>query len=268
LGSFDPPHKGHDLIVQELLKRYEVTLLLVPNTHFEKAVQFPQNMTHDQRVQVLTELYEQHKRKLGVGLAYEVLFVRLHDQLKTMFPNATVYFGMGNDVYECFLASKEYFAEVGLEWGEEEEKKLREVGKYCLVFGREEKSSLVVRELVEGMPVSDKAGTWKSLRSSLPKDGLRSSAGTKVHLDADAPPVGLNLVNNTEDVVVVREITTAGDVPVPPNYRMSSSHIRTRVGQIRSFTEPDKLTATLHKELDAQLPSKVIDYIAAKGLYQ
>jgi len=175
LGSFDPPHKGHDQIVRELFSRYDVVLLLLPNIHFEKDVHFPKNMTHMQRVEILTRLYaEEFKGRVGIGIAYEVTFLKLWDQLRELFSNATVYFGMGNDVYECFLASKEYYAEIGRNWSENEEKKLLEVGKHCLVFGRQPQGEVLLREIVTektdecntSLKVVDKAGSWNSLRKS------------------------------------------------------------------------------------------------------
>jgi len=175
LGSFDPPHKGHDQMVRELFSRYDVVVLLLPNIHFEKEVKFPKNMTHMQRVDILTKLYvNELKGRVGIGIAYEVTFLKLWDQLREVFPNATVYFGMGNDVFECFLASKEYYTEIGRKWSENEEKKISEVGKHCLVFGRQPQGDVLLREIVTektddskvSVKVVDKSGSWNSLRKS------------------------------------------------------------------------------------------------------
>lgn len=263
LGSFDPPHKGHDHMIREIFSRTEIVLLLLPNVHFEKEVQFPRNMTHMQRIDCLSKVYcGEFKDRIGIGIAYEVLFIRLWDQLCSMFPNAQVYFGMGNDVFECFLSSKEYFTEIGRTWSENEDKKLSEVGKHCLVFGREKQGNVVVREISTEKSTSndptvkvvDKAGTWNSLRTSDKK------------LDSDKPPLGTS-VDNKDDVMVVRQITTAGNISVPPEFYVSSSHVRSRVAEIRASTPKEKLTSTLHNELDKILPTAVIDFIFENDLY-
>jgi len=216
-------------------------------------------MTHMQRVEILTRLYaEEFKGRVGIGIAYEVTFLKLWDQLRELFSNATVYFGMGNDVYECFLASKEYYAEIGRNWSENEEKKLLEVGKHCLVFGRQPQGEVLLREIVTektdecntSLKVVDKAGSWNSLRKS-----------EKKLSDSDKPPVGTT-VDGNEDVTVVRQVTTAGTVSVPPEFFISSSHIRTRVAEIRNSTPKDKLQEKLHAELGKLLPSKVVDFIS------
>ena len=35
LGSFDPLHKGHEWIIDQLLKRFDAVLVLIPAVHFE-----------------------------------------------------------------------------------------------------------------------------------------------------------------------------------------------------------------------------------------
>jgi len=84
--------------------------------------------------------------------------------------------------------------------------------------------------------------------------------------DSDKPPVGTT-VDGNEDVTVVRQVTTAGTVSVPPEFFISSSHIRTRVAEIRNSTPKDKLQEKLHAELGKLLPSKVVDFIFEQDLY-
>jgi len=219
-------------------------------------------MTHLHRVDCLSKLYcEEFKGRIGIGIAYEVLFIRLWDQLSSMFPHAKVYFGMGNDVFECFLSSKEYYTEIGRTWTENEDKKLSEVGKHCLVFGREKQGNVVVRDIVTDknaadstVKVVDKAGTWNSLRKSDKK------------LDSDQPPVGTSVQDN-DDVLVVRQITAAGTISVPPEFYVSSSFVRSRAAEIRSSTPQDKLKLVMHSELGKYLPSVVIDFILENELY-
>jgi len=127
------------------------------------------------------------------------------------------------------------------------------------VFGREQQGAVVVRQVLSAsghnsVVVVDKKGSWNSLRGSLK------------HSDSDTPPVGVNVED--DNVVVVRQITTAGDVVVPLEFKISSSHVRSRVVELRkSSSVPASLASSLHNELDAIVPGKVLDYIATHGLY-
>jgi cytidyltransferase-like protein len=136
LGSFDPLHKGHEWIVEKLLERFDAVLLLIPAFHFEKTVRFPLNATLEQRLEMLTSFAKRKMDRIVVGLAHEVLFIRLADQLADQFPNAEISFGMGNETFERVLASKTYYERLGLAWADEDQAKLEQPRKKIVVFGR------------------------------------------------------------------------------------------------------------------------------------
>jgi len=128
-----------------------------------------------------------------------------------------------------------------------------------LVFGREKHGNVVVREIVAeqsgaAVKVVDKAGTWNSIRTSDKK------------LDTDKPPVGTR-VDSKDDVMVVRQITTAGTISVPPEFYVSSSQVRSRAAEIRATTPKEKVKSTMHTELGKFLPSVVVDFIVDNDLY-
>ncbi len=135
LGSFDPPHKGHRWIMQTLLKGFEAVLMMVPARHFEKTVRFPQNAALDQRIEMLSMLTRQEKR-MAVGLAYEVLFIRLAESLGEKFPQADIFFGMGNETFERLLDSKRYYERSGLVWNQKDQAALDELQRHIVIFGR------------------------------------------------------------------------------------------------------------------------------------
>jgi nicotinic acid mononucleotide adenylyltransferase len=136
VGSFDPLHKSHEWIVDKLLERFDVVLLLIPAFHFEKTVRFPLNATFEQRLEMLTALSKQKGDRIAVGLAHEVLFIRLADCLRQYFPSAEITFGMGNETFEKVLVSEIYYARLGLPWTAEEQAKLEQLQKKIVIFGR------------------------------------------------------------------------------------------------------------------------------------
>lgn len=136
LGSFDPLHKGHEWIVEQLLTRFEAVLLLVPGRHFEKTVQFPRNATLEQRLTMLNLFAASKAGRVLVGLAHEVLFLRLADQLALMFPQADISFAMGNETFAKFLASARYYTRVGLPWTSQDQARLDHLRQRIVVFGR------------------------------------------------------------------------------------------------------------------------------------
>ncbi len=136
LGSFDPFHRGHAWIVETLLERFDAVLLLIPAFHFEKSVRFPLNATFEQRLAMLASFIRQKQYPIAAGLAHEVLFIRLADCLAERFPNAEIFFGMGNETFERVLASKTYYKRLGLAWTAEEESKLERLRENIVIFGR------------------------------------------------------------------------------------------------------------------------------------
>jgi cytidyltransferase-like protein len=144
LGSLDPIHKGHEWMIETLLERFERVLLLVPGVHFEKQIRFPRNATLEQRLDMLTILANCKGDQIAVGLAHEVLFIRLANCLRQCFPNTAISFGMGNETYERVLASKAYYERLGLAWNEQEQAKLEQLQKTIVVFGRSGNSNGVI----------------------------------------------------------------------------------------------------------------------------
>jgi hypothetical protein len=107
-------------------------------------------MSFADRLQQLREVFaeEYAEGRVAVGLAYEVLFVRLHALLQRRFPHAQVRLAMGNDTYECLLASEEYYDRAGLAWSSEVEGvQLAAVLKDVIVFARSPTATLLIREL-------------------------------------------------------------------------------------------------------------------------
>lgn len=136
LGSFDPPHKGHEWLVDTLLDRFDLVLMLVPGRHFEKTILPPQNATLEQRLDMLALLARRKRNRIATGLAHEVLFIRLADRLVELFPQAHMGFGMGNETFDRLRASKTYYERSGLAWTAEEEKKLERLKRHVVIFGR------------------------------------------------------------------------------------------------------------------------------------
>jgi cytidyltransferase-like protein len=137
LGSFDPVHRGHQWMVERLLARFEAVLLLIPTAHFEKRVRFPRNATFGQRLRLLGRVFHDQRHRVMLGLTDEVLFVRLQQELSRLFPRAEVDFGMGNDTFRKVGSSPEYFAGLGLRWGEQEQRRLERLLSRAVVFSRE-----------------------------------------------------------------------------------------------------------------------------------
>lgn len=121
-----------------LLQRFEAVLLLVPARHFEKRVVYPENATFRQRLSML-EAFERRTipGRIAVGLAEEVLFVRLRETLAAAFPTAGVLtFGMGDETFQKLLASRRYFERLGLTWGPREQQALETLRREAVVFNR------------------------------------------------------------------------------------------------------------------------------------
>jgi cytidyltransferase-like protein len=150
LGSFDPPHLGHGWIVKQLLDRFDQVALLIPTQHFEKAVRYPANATFEQRLCMLQVLASSAPDRIALGLAHEVLYLRLAAQLRSTFPNATVGFGMGDESYRKLLSTSSYYRRLGLPWTPHDQQSLAELSRHVIVFARTAAvpGSLVVPESV------------------------------------------------------------------------------------------------------------------------
>jgi cytidyltransferase-like protein len=187
LGSFDPIHKGHEWMIDALLERFDGVLLLVPGVHFEKQIQFPRNATLEQRLEILTILANRKGKRIAVGLAHEVLFIRLADCLRQRFPNTVISFGMGNETYERVLASKAYYERLGLAWNEQEQAKLEQLKKTIVVFGRSINSNGVISvpEQVQGISSTLVRETVRELRRTAAPESLwQEQLATMISPDA------------------------------------------------------------------------------------
>ncbi|MBD3309471.1 adenylyltransferase/cytidyltransferase family protein [candidate division KSB3 bacterium] len=182
LGSFDPLHRGHEWIVEHLLQQFDAVLLLIPARHFEKTVQFPRNATFRQRIEMLASLRSRHGTRIAAGLAHEVLFIRLAEDLRSYFPHADIFFGMGNETFERFLDSPRYYVRSGIPWTAAEQAKLDHLRDRIVVFGRSEQadsfvtvpahlrgiSSTLVRETVMALRSIQAPGSlWQQRLSSM-----------------------------------------------------------------------------------------------------
>jgi len=161
-------------MIDTLLERFDGVLLLVPAVHFEKQIQFPRNATLEQRLDMLTILANRKGDRIAVGLAHEVLFIRLADCLRQRFPNTAISFGMGNETYERVLASKAYYERLGLAWNEQDQAKLEQLQKVIVVFGRSSNGDGVI-----SVP-EDMRGISSTLVRETIKELQRTSASEKI----------------------------------------------------------------------------------------
>lgn len=138
VGSFDPLHRGHQWMVEQLLERFEAVALLIPTWHFEKRVRFPENATLPQRLELIERAYraEPARDRIWAGLTGELLFLRLACLLERRFAGARIGFGMGSDTYRKLLASPRYYARLGLRWGERQRQALEALCSEVVVFDR------------------------------------------------------------------------------------------------------------------------------------
>lgn len=146
VGSFDPLHRGHQWMVQQMSRRFELVLLLVPVAHFEKTVRFPHNATRAQRVELIERVHR-GQPVIG-GLTRELLFVRLIEHLARQLPGVQVGLGLGSDTYGKLLRSRSYFAWLGLPWGPAEEQALSRLAEQSVVFARDRHVDLPAGALV------------------------------------------------------------------------------------------------------------------------
>ena len=90
LGSFDPPHLGHEWMARHLLERADAVLLLVPAVHYAKRVLPPHTATFGQRLEMLRLVAGRLPGTVVAGLTREVLFVRLERRLRRLLPGTDV----------------------------------------------------------------------------------------------------------------------------------------------------------------------------------
>jgi len=283
LGSFDPLHAGHEYIIRSMLDRCERVLVCIPSAHPEKPPPaMPHSMPFGVRLDQLRNVFSKEFRsgQLGVGMAKEGLFIRLHWLLRGQFPEARIRLAMGNDTWECALASKEYFELRGEPWGEAEEEGLKTLCVDAVVFGRTPRDSVLVRQLCSSDDGAitlrdsqvDAGGPMLSvLRSS--GDELRRSSGLTQSEDADAvydlgddnvPEEALQgrMVSDTGTEVVIRRVSTDGEEKVPSAAQgLSSTWVRDTVAKC---SDPE----SLHEKLKGKVPDKVVSMIITYKLYK
>jgi len=154
LGSFDPVHRGHQFMMRELLRRADALLVLLPARHFDKEVVPGKNAGFEQRLDMLRLLPSVLGDVIGLGLAHEVLFLRLASALEQRFPGIELCFGMGNDTFGRLLDSASYYRRWGLDWNPREERALAALRKTAVVFGRSSRETGMVAVPDQLSPVS------------------------------------------------------------------------------------------------------------------
>ena len=153
LGSFDPPHRGHEYLVARLLDRFERVLLLVPRRHFDKGVRAGVNADYSQRLELLGTVCGRHPGRVAAGATDIVLFLELGPALEARFAGTEVVFGMGNDTYARVADSASYYARIGVAIGDEQARDLARLLRRILVFGRSRQrpGDLVVPAALRGV---------------------------------------------------------------------------------------------------------------------
>lgn len=136
LGSFDPPHRGHEWIATQLLVQCDTVLLLVPATHFHKSIVPPRNATLPQRLEMLALLRATAPDRIGVGVAREVLFLELDCLLQRRWPKADLRYAMGDETREKVLRSQQYYLASHRAWTAAHERRLASLAARLLVFNR------------------------------------------------------------------------------------------------------------------------------------
>ena len=153
LGSFDPPHRGHERLVDKLRERCDRVLLLVPRHHFDKRVRVGVNASYAQRVEMLGTVCDGRDGRVGAGTSEVVLFLELGPALEALLPGVEVRFGMGNDTLARVASSEAYYARRGVSFGPEKARALERLLPRILVFGRSRQApgDIVVDEDVRGI---------------------------------------------------------------------------------------------------------------------
>jgi cytidyltransferase-like protein len=135
LGSFDPPHRGHEWLVARLLEHAEAVLLLLPARHVHKQVLPGLNAPLHERLAMLA-LLEGREPRLRSRLSDESLFLRLDAALARVLPGTAISFAMGDETFDRLRDSERYFRAAHLAWGPAEARHLERLLPRTLVFGR------------------------------------------------------------------------------------------------------------------------------------
>ncbi|MFH2008975.1 MAG: adenylyltransferase/cytidyltransferase family protein [bacterium] len=136
LGSFDPPHLGHERLLGRLLERFGSLLLLVPTHHFQKQVVPGVNAGYAQRMELLRAVSDRHGARCGFGRTGIVLFVELWTALQERFGRRDIFFGMGDDTHAKVVDSRRYYRRLGQTFGPDQQRRLEELLRHIVVFDR------------------------------------------------------------------------------------------------------------------------------------
>lgn len=136
MGSFDPPHRGHQWISSYLADRFELVVLLVPIIHFEKSIVYPHNALIPQRIGMLDIMGERIRERTVAAVTSEILFLEIELLMSAIWPDATINFGMGSDTYGKFLNSERYYRRCGKAWRDRECERVRNLTSRIVVFNR------------------------------------------------------------------------------------------------------------------------------------
>lgn len=136
LGSFDPPHRAHEHVLEELLRRFGHAIALVPTRHFWKRIEPGRNATLEQRLAMLEPICRRAGGRLVAGLAHEVLYLRLATALRQALPGCDIVFGLGDETFGKVLESRRYFALSGLAWTPADEQALAHFTETAIIFAR------------------------------------------------------------------------------------------------------------------------------------
>lgn len=137
VGSFDPPHLGHEWMARSLLGRVDAVLLLLPTVHYAKRVRPLHTAAFEQRLDMLRLAAPRLPKPALVGLTDEVLFVRLERRLCRLLPRVEVVFGMGSDTFGKVRDSARLAAILGVPWLPEDEAAVAPLLGRAVVFARE-----------------------------------------------------------------------------------------------------------------------------------
>ena len=174
MGSFDPPHRGHAWLVQELLKRFKMVLLLIPKVHYCKTLKPLENASFEERLGMLEAIRNIDPARIGTALTNEVLFIRLDKTLRKLLTHSAPGYSMGDTTWSRFCDSPRYYERLGVKWTAEDDAAFESLRKRVCFFDRSARTR-------EGIPVP------KALRAISSSQVRRTAAALeRLGLDLEA----------------------------------------------------------------------------------
>lgn len=181
LASFDPPHRGHRWIVEQLLARCPRVLLLIPARHFSKTVVPGLNATLGQRLAMLRALARRWPERVRAEVSDVVLFVDLARTLELRPGVGEVVFAMGDETRRLVRDSRRYARRLGRPWTAADDRRLSRVLERALVVDRSDTagdavpvppslrgiSSTRVRATAAGLPRDAAPAAWPAALGDL-----------------------------------------------------------------------------------------------------